>query len=156
MASSNSLLRIFLLFLSLFHVTMAAGIMPRQSPTADAAVGPTSCGDYSRIANLTTVAKNTTYRAAFMRSANMGTLKAAHTLDKEASLLMGLQMDAQLNEQCGNLTTIAIADSGSNFTSGTVLGVKILADVGAPSFSWPMPFCWLLVTFMFIGVFGSV
>jgi hypothetical protein len=156
MASFNAPLRIFLIFLSLFYVSLASDIMPRQSPSADATIAPTNCLDYSRIANLTTVSNNATYRAAFLRSANMGTLKAAKTLDRDAAKLMALQLDSQLNGQCGNLTTIAIQASGTNFTQGTVLGFKILADVGVVSASFAMPLCWILITLLFGGVFISV
>ncbi|KAH8808622.1 hypothetical protein F5884DRAFT_858149 [Xylogone sp. PMI_703] len=121
-----SLLTSLVILLSLFYTPVASGLVLHRRAGADT----TSCTTYSRIANLTTISTNTTYRAAFLRSAPMGTFMAASTLDKDASQLPVLQMDAQLNEQCGNLTTIAIDSAATNFTEGTVLGFKIRADVG--------------------------
>lgn len=79
---------------------------------------------------------------------------AASILDKETVQLPAVQMDSQLNEQCGNLTTIAIQAAATNFTEGTVLGVPIQDDVGASPDGFAMPFSWLLSTLL-IAVLGA-
>jgi hypothetical protein len=140
-----SLLTYLVLLLSLFHVSVSSAIISRQSNTID-------CTDYSRIANLTTVSNNSTYRAAFLRSAPMGTFKAASILDQDALKLPALQLDSQLNGQCGNLTSIAIQAAATNFTQGDVLGFKILTDVGVAPDAIAMLLIWAFVTVMIGGM----
>jgi hypothetical protein len=149
-----SLLTYLVLLLSLLYVSDAFIIIARQNASAGTTVQIDDCTNYARIANLSTVASNTTYRAAWIRSAPMGTLMAASILDKETVQLPAVQLDSQLNKQCGNLATIAIQAAATNFTEGTVLGVPIQDDVGAPPDGFAMPFSWLLSTLL-IAVLGA-
>lgn len=149
MASLNTSLFTYLfLLLSLFNVSLSSAIVPRQSPSANTNTASTNCLDYSRIANLTTISVNSTYRAAFLRSAPMGTFRAISIIDQDAKKLMPLMMDGKLNGQCGNLSTIAFQAAATNFTQGTVLGFKILEAVGADPAGFAMPFCWVLISLM--------
>ena len=152
----TSLLTYLPLLLTLFHVSIASQMMPRQSPNAGTTIDSAGCTNYARIANLSTVGSNSTYRAAFLRSAPMGTLRAASILDGDIASLPALQMDGQLNGQCGNLTTIAIQAAATNFTQGTVLGFSIQAAVGAELDGFAMPFVYALIAVLMVGVFGSV
>jgi hypothetical protein len=84
MASLTALLLTYLvLLLSLLYVSDAFVIIARQSTSVGTTIQIDDCTNYARIANLSTVASNTTYRAAWIRSAPMGTLMAASILDKE-------------------------------------------------------------------------
>ncbi|TGJ88292.1 hypothetical protein E0Z10_g414 [Xylaria hypoxylon] len=132
---------VLLLSLSLFHISIASAaaiqfrtvIAPRQSPAATPvipAVLPVSCADYSRIANLSTIALNATLRGAFLRSSSMGTFSAAAILDKESPKLMDLKFNVALNQECGNSSAIAIVEAGRNLTAGSVAGMNILAAPG--------------------------
>src|SRR4051812_41628457 len=105
MALRNApLLTYLVLLLSLFHVSVASVIIVRQSTSTT--INSTDCTSYARTANLSTVGANSTYRAAWLRSAPMGVHMAARILDKESAKLPALQIDDQLNGRCGNLTTI--------------------------------------------------
>ena len=86
----------------------------------------------------------------------MGTFRAASILDNGIANLPTLTMDGQLNEQCGNLTTIALQAAATNFTQGTVLGVSILTDVGAATDAFAMPLSWGMITLLMGSVFGSL
>ncbi|KAJ2987262.1 hypothetical protein NUW58_g4605 [Xylaria curta] len=130
---------VLLLSLSLFHIPIAsAGVVkfrtvlaPRQSPAATPVTPlPVSCADYGRIANLSTIALNSTLRAAFLRSSSLGTFPAAAILDVESPKLMSLMFNVALNEQCGNLSAIAVVEADRNLTAGTVAGMKILDAPG--------------------------
>ncbi|KAI0525926.1 hypothetical protein F5B22DRAFT_260624 [Xylaria bambusicola] len=127
---------VLLLSLSLFHVSFASAaavrvrtaIAPRQSPAETPAIPaslPVSCADYSRIANLSNIATNSTLRAAFLRSSSLGTFPAAAILDAEAPKLMDLMFNVALNQECGNSSAIAVVEAGRNLTAGTVAGLKI-------------------------------
>ncbi|KAI1755209.1 hypothetical protein F4782DRAFT_527931 [Xylaria castorea] len=148
---------VMLLFLSLFHVSIASAaavqfrtaIAPRQSPAATPAASlPDSCEDYSRIANISTIALNATLRGAFLRSSSMGTFSAVAILDAESPKLMSLKFNVALNQQCGNLSALAIVETDRNLTAGTVAGMKILDAPGVAPGNLAMPI--LCVVFMFM------
>lgn len=145
----------FLLFLSLFQASLALGNEPRQSSSA-ATTDFTACTNYARTANLSVVGLNSTYRAAFLRSAPMGVSFAATILDKGIAALPALQTDTKLNEQCGNFTTTSAQDAAANFTQGTVLGIKIEDAVGASVDSVAMPVSWALIALLMGGTFYSL
>ncbi|KAI0430171.1 hypothetical protein F5Y09DRAFT_239283 [Xylaria sp. FL1042] len=157
---------VLLLSLSLFHVSMAsaaavqfrAALAPRQSPAATPAIPaslPVSCADYSRIANLSTIALNSTLRAAFLRSSSMGTFSAAAILDSESPKLMDLEFNVALNQQCGNLTALAIVEAGRNLTAGTVAGLKIRDAPGVAPGDVSLPIL-VVVLMIIMGVPASM
>ena len=147
---------VLLLTLSLFHIsfTSAAAIQvrtaiaPRQSPAAIPASLPVSCADYSRIANLSTIATNSTLRATFLRSSSLGTFPAAAILDADAPKLMDLMFNVALNQECGNSSAIAIVEADRNLTAGTVAGLKIRDAPGVAPDNVSLPI--LCVVFIII------
>ncbi|KAI0909333.1 hypothetical protein F4824DRAFT_101904 [Ustulina deusta] len=149
---------VLLLSLSLFHISIASAaavqfrtaLAPRQSPAATPAVPaslPVSCADYSRIANLSTIALNSTLRAAFLRSSSLGTFPAVAILDAESPKLMDLKFNVALNQQCGNSSAIAIVEADRNLTAGTVAGMKIRDAPGVAPDSLALP---ILTVFLVI------
>jgi hypothetical protein len=80
----------------------------------------TQCADYSRIANLSTIGSNSTLRASFLQNAPAGTLISAALLNDAIAKLPPLTRDPDLNENCGNLTQLALDESARNFSQGTV------------------------------------
>ncbi|KAK8016400.1 hypothetical protein PG993_014589 [Apiospora rasikravindrae] len=139
---------LFYLLLSLLSLQVAAesvdivdGLAARQAPgggggaPAGGQAGglvPTvvSCAEYSRIANLTIIGKNSTYRAAFLRSGPFGTDQMSGMVDQAAVLLPPLTLDKTLNAQCGNSTAIALAGAEANFTQGIVADFTIAEAPG--------------------------
>ncbi|KAI0098209.1 hypothetical protein GGR51DRAFT_433626 [Nemania sp. FL0031] len=144
------LLSVYVSIASAGVVQFRTAIAPRQSPAATPtpAAIPVSCADYSRIANLSTIALNSTLRGAFLRSSSLGTFPAAHILDSESPKLMSLMFDVTLNQQCGNLSEIAVVEAGRNLTAGTVAGMKILSAPGVDPGNVILPV--LCVLFIFI------
>ncbi|KAI1407028.1 hypothetical protein F5Y13DRAFT_142117 [Hypoxylon sp. FL1857] len=128
----------FLVFLLSICSVAVAQLEPRQSPSANAINSPV-CQNYARVANLSTVALNATYRAAFLRSSSMGTFAARSILDVESPKLMGMMMDQKLNQQCGNLSQVALDGAAANLTQGNVLGLTILDAPGVTPDSPAMP-----------------
>lgn len=86
----------------------------------------------------------------------MGTFKAASIVDKDSLKLMALQMDSQLNGECGNLTTIAFQAAATNFTQGTVLGLPIKVAVGVAVDSFAMPFIWGISSVLLGGLWACI
>lgn len=129
MFSSLNPRALLVLLVSVFHITAAAAIearmdgvhdlAPRQSPNANALISPI-CQAYGMIANLSTIGLNSTYRAAFLRSAPMGTDAASSILDTQSPKLPAVMMDVTLNQQCGNLSQVAIVEAANNFSRGIV------------------------------------
>lgn len=148
MLSLNPLL---LILLTLLTITTASTITLRQTTTTS-----TNCTTYARTANLTVISNNSTFRAAFLQSVPMGVSYAATILDEATLQLPALQFDEQLNSQCGNLTTVAFTEAASNFSKGTVLGLDIIPPVGVSLDSFAMPFSWILITLMMVGMGGSL
>lgn len=102
----------------------AIKIVARQAP-ASAVPGTVlstdqACLQYSRIANLSTIGGNSSYRTAFLESSPLGTLSNAAMLNGAIAALPPLTADAALNTACGNLTTIAAEQAAINFTQGIV------------------------------------
>ncbi|KAI6085146.1 hypothetical protein F4821DRAFT_241256 [Hypoxylon rubiginosum] len=123
---------LLVLLLSICNVAVAQAddaLAPRQSPSAAALASPL-CQNYATVANISTVALNSTLRAAYIRSAPVGTFTSIKILDAEKPKIMALMMDAQLNQQCGNLSQVALAGADANLTAGTVLGLPILDAPG--------------------------
>lgn len=149
MPSLNPLL---LILLSLLSITTASTITLRQTTTTPS----TNCTTYARTANLTIISNNSTFRAAFLQSVPMGVSYAATILDEATLQLPALQFDNELNSQCGNLTTVAFTEAARNFSQGTVLGLDIIPPVGVTPDSFAMPFSWIFITLMMVGMGGSL
>ncbi|KAK1968935.1 hypothetical protein LY78DRAFT_654589 [Colletotrichum sublineola] len=98
-----------------------AVVVVRQTAPPPAQSLIMSCGDYSRIANLSIVGSNSTYRATFFAISPVGTQYNAEVLDTAIAKLPTVIMDRPLNEACGNLTALAIQEAANNFTVRTVL-----------------------------------
>lgn len=138
----SSLFHYLCLVLSLLSVGAAAvaadagsdGLVARQNANAGAAGGNTptvvSCEEYARIANLTIIGLNSTYRAAFLRSGPFGTDTMSGMVDQAAPKLPALTMDPTLNQQCGNSTAIAIVEAANNLTKGIVADFQIVDAPG--------------------------
>ncbi|KAH8901844.1 hypothetical protein BR93DRAFT_942007 [Coniochaeta sp. PMI_546] len=89
-----------------------------------------TCVDYATIANLSTIGLNSTYRAAYLEASPDGTEHSAALLNDAEAKLPPLTKNEALNQQCGNLTTIALAEAASNFTRGIVAQYRITAKPG--------------------------
>ncbi|GKT56585.1 metal tolerance protein 3 protein [Colletotrichum tofieldiae] len=94
-------------------------VVVRQTTPAQPTI--MSCGEYSRIANLSTVGANSTYRATFFEASPNGNQFNAEVLDTAMAKLPSVIMDRALNEACGNLTALALQEAANNFTIRTVL-----------------------------------
>lgn len=79
-----------------------------------------ACAQYSRIANLSAIATNSTFRATFLDVSPVGTLFNEAMLTQAMNDLPRLTMDPQLNQACGNLTAVANAEVATNFTNGII------------------------------------
>lgn len=79
-----------------------------------------ACLQYSMIANMSVVGGNSSYRTVFLEQSQTGTLANSAMLNKAILVAPNLTADAQLNQACGNLTAIAIAEAATNFTQGKV------------------------------------
>lgn len=102
-------------------------IISRQAPASAGTVIPgtvlsqdQACLQYSRIANLSAIGTNSSYRTAFLESSPLGTLSNAAMLNGAMAALPPLTADAALNTACGNLTTLATEQAAVNFTQGIV------------------------------------
>ncbi|CAI6342281.1 unnamed protein product [Periconia digitata] len=129
-------------FLALLQVAIAVpekfpvdAIVARQAATGAATGGVDPCVDYSITANLSVISANSSYRAAYMQKAQVGTIATANMLNAAQLKLPALTADVALNSQCGNLTDKALVEAANNFTNGIVaqfttegLPVGIVAD----------------------------
>lgn len=118
---SSFFTKVFLLLSFLCTTGLAASDKPfavltvRQSdPTA------TQCLDYATTANLSTIGANSTYRSAFLQMSPLGSLANAKVLNAAIAKLPALTRDQTLNDQCGNLTTVAFTEAANNFSQGIV------------------------------------
>lgn len=115
----------FFLFLSIFATVTTALYSPINILSRRQQTDASACDNYSRIANLTVIASNATYRSAYLAASPEGSDPARAPLDAAIPQLPALQFDAALNEECGNLTTIAYEGAEANFTNGIVLQFSI-------------------------------
>lgn len=109
----------------------------RQQPDTNGFMSQT-CMDYATAANYSVIGTNTTYRAAFMAHSPNGGMFNSQQLNTATANLAKFQFDAAVNEQCGNLTTIAITGAEVNFTMGIVADLKINAAGRAVAAGWGM------------------
>jgi len=123
----------FIIALSLFQIAFTAAIAQDASLQLRQNSAPTgtlvTCLDYSTIANLSTIGLNSTYRAAYLKAAPDGTDHSVKLLNDAEAKLPPLTQNEALNQQCGNLTTIALEGAANNFTQGIVAQYKISAGV---------------------------
>ncbi|OIW22432.1 hypothetical protein CONLIGDRAFT_687597 [Coniochaeta ligniaria NRRL 30616] len=119
--------------LSLFQIIVTAAVVSDASLTLRQAGAPTgtlvTCLDYGSIANLSTIGLNATYRAAYLQAAPDGTDHSVAILNNAEAKLPPLTKNEALNQQCGNLTTIALTEAANNFTRGIVAQYRISAGV---------------------------
>ena len=89
---------------------------------------PSSCAIYSQTANYTFIGANATIRAAFLQASPAGTDPTANILDSAAQNFKNANMmfDANLNAECGNLSTLASEEVNANFSMGIVGPFKIV------------------------------
>ncbi|KAK6079505.1 hypothetical protein SCUP234_05674 [Seiridium cupressi] len=151
--------RCILLLLAALQVAAAADFVqvlaPRQSPNANALINPI-CENYSKVANLSVIGLNSTYRAAFLRSAPMGTDAASSILDTESPKLMGMMLDKNLNAQCGNLSAIALTEAANNLTKGIVADLTILEAPGVGVTGPTTPLVVVSIVLIMCGMFISL
>lgn len=157
MARTNPITSLVLLLIVYIALTDAAavqfrtGLAPRQTTTITPPPSgpPVSCADYSRIANLSTIALNAKLRGGFLRSSSLGTFAAARILDVESPKLVTLMFDVTLNLQCGNLSELALVEADRNYTSGSVAGMKLLDAPGVAPNDLALPvLCILFIVMM--------
>ncbi|RKU46904.1 hypothetical protein DL546_001850 [Coniochaeta pulveracea] len=128
-SSPNRQLSLTLLLAFLITHTLALAILPtpnlhdRQTTTTPSL--PVSCLEYSSIANLSTIGLNATLRAAYIQAAPDGTDHSVTILNGAEAKLPPLKVDVALNEQCGNLTSVALVEAGNNFTRGIVAQYRV-------------------------------
>ncbi|KAK1991569.1 hypothetical protein LX36DRAFT_663191 [Colletotrichum falcatum] len=128
----------------------AAAVVVRQAAPAQSTI--ISCGEYSRIANLSTVGANSTYRASFFAASPNGNQFNAEVLDTAIAKLPSLIMDRALNEACGNLTALAIQEAANNFsTSRTVLQFANIPPATPPDVGTNIIFCCAAALFFMGG-----
>ncbi|KAI0150432.1 hypothetical protein GGR57DRAFT_195518 [Xylariaceae sp. FL1272] len=144
-----------ILLLSLFSFASSAAIefrtvlAPRQSPAATLPQNSITCADYSRAANLSTINTNSTLRGAFLRSTPEGFNAASNLLNAETTKLLSFMFNVDLNQQCSNLSALAVAEADANFTAGTVAGLKIQTAPGVDPGNLTLPvLCVLFILFM--------
>ncbi|KAF2278589.1 uncharacterized protein EI97DRAFT_456056 [Westerdykella ornata] len=93
-------------------------LTPRQ---AQAPISEVSCLDYSRIANLSVVGSNSSYRSAFYHRSLSGTMQDGAMFKAAQLALPAMTVDKGLNDRCGNLTTVALVEAERNLTRSVVL-----------------------------------
>jgi hypothetical protein len=153
-STSQLRLSISLLFL-LLSQTLALAIASNTNPTIlserqTTPSLPVTCLEYSSIANLSTIGLNATLRAAYLQAAPDGTDKSVAILNGAEAKLPALKVDAALNEQCGNLTTVALVEAGNNFTQGIVAQYRVNAGVRGYEVGSVLWGCLALVGMIFV------
>jgi hypothetical protein len=132
---SSPLLAILLAILSLLAHTIGATphavyAAAEVSAAADLLVSreqttTSICTEYSSVANLSTIGLNSTYRAAFLQSSPTGTLASAKLMNDAEAKISQYQFNETTNDECGNLTALAITGAAANFSMGIVAEFKI-------------------------------
>ncbi|PSN61939.1 hypothetical protein BS50DRAFT_133894 [Corynespora cassiicola Philippines] len=120
MYTSPITLAVFLI--SLFNIALASSEIPvaKLIPRQDAGAADPACLDYERIANLSTIGANSSYRSAYLARSSFGGLVDQKMFAENMAKLPALTADAGLNTRCGNKTEIALAGAESNLTQGIV------------------------------------
>ncbi|KAI5863940.1 hypothetical protein GGS23DRAFT_522073 [Durotheca rogersii] len=137
-ASRSSLLAglLWALFVALEVSALAVGgdessktglLLSLRQAATPAAAANVACAEYSRVANYSVIAGNSTYRAAFQQASPLGTFESTAIIDGAVKKLPEFQFDGPINAACGNLTEVAIAGAEANFTRGVVAEFNINA-----------------------------
>jgi basic membrane lipoprotein Med (substrate-binding protein (PBP1-ABC) superfamily) len=113
---------IVLLLSCLSSSILASPIEAATHPLAVRQAATTSCAEYSMIANYSTIGTNSSYRSAFMQASPQGGDPTTAILDGATKKLPTVKFDKALNDNCGNLTTLAVKEAEVNFTMGIVGG----------------------------------
>ncbi|CAN8097700.1 unnamed protein product [Discula destructiva] len=92
----------------------------RQTTTGTPLNEGQACAQYSRIANLSVIGANSTYRSAFLEASPVGTLQNSAMMNKAIQDNPPLMLDPALNTACGNATEVAIAEAANNFSRNVV------------------------------------
>ncbi|KAF2204553.1 hypothetical protein GQ43DRAFT_437797 [Delitschia confertaspora ATCC 74209] len=113
---------LLLLSFSLIHPTTADILLRQntQNPTIPTNPNSPSCLLYAHIANLSTIASNSTYRSAYLQLSPSGSIAVARVLNSAALALPPMMRNASLNLECGNWSEIAVVEAERNFTRGIV------------------------------------
>jgi hypothetical protein len=127
---------IYLLILSIFQLAVIAtenfdAENTLRFATRQTATMTVSCLEYATVANLSTIGTNSTFRAAFLQASPFGTDKSVGILNGAENTLKSLIDDKALNDECGNLTAVAIKEAPLNFTQGIVGPFRIKEASGA-------------------------
>lgn len=118
LSALRTLLLTLTFFLTLTTATSSGAVLtPRQLQTA--LTDPT-CLSYSRTANLSTIGKNSTYRSAFYARSLSGSMYDNRMFSEAILAIPALTADQALNDRCGNLTEVALAEAEANFTRAVV------------------------------------
>ncbi|KAF2240962.1 hypothetical protein BU26DRAFT_185090 [Trematosphaeria pertusa] len=110
--------------LSACHLAVAATEKPaaqlevRQTTTTTTGADP--CLDYGMTANMSVVGANSSYRSVFLAKSNVGTIYNARMFSAAIAKLPALTANTALNNQCGNLTQVALTEAEKNLTQGIV------------------------------------
>lgn len=148
-----------LVFGAVIDESRSAGrIVVRQTSTASTITAGSrlteaqACAQYSRIANLSVIGANSSYRAAFLDSSPDGTLNNAAMMNKAIADHLTLIFDTELNAVCGNSSEIAIKEAAVNFTQNIVAQFTF---VGNPSSIEVGPII-AIITGVCLMVFGTL
>ena len=117
--------RVAYLLLALFALQISASAV--ENPQGDslrliARDTEISCEEYATLANLSTIGTNSTFRGAFLQASPDGSIQSSGILDNATAFFTNLHLinDTGLNDACGNLSAIAIAEAPKNFSEGIV------------------------------------
>lgn len=116
----NSFFTNVILILSVFYTVSIAGPEPQGAVLTVRQNAPDPCVNYDRIANLSTIGKNSSYRSAFLSKSSVGTMYDGKMFTEAILALPALTADVALNQQCGNRTQVALDEAAKNFTQGIV------------------------------------
>jgi hypothetical protein len=141
---------IITLLLTLLTLTLAnpspPSLHPRQADN-------NLCTEYTRIANLSTIGSNSSYRSIFLSQSSVGSMYDAKMFTAAMNALPPMMMDKGLNDRCGNATATAIAEAERNLTKGIVAqfeGVK----PGTIKAGWELMVIVGVVIMIFVGTWG--
>ena len=120
-AMTSSFLSLLLVLLA-FQVTASTVFENPNAESPQLVPREISCQEFATIANLSIIGGNSTFRAAFIKSSPQGTLQSENLLTNAQNQFVQLNLinDTALNQTCGNLTAIAIAEAPKNFSKGII------------------------------------
>lgn len=136
--------------------SLNANLQTRQSQ--EQPLTTTTCADYARLANYTAIDSNSTIRAAFLQGSPQGTDPTRVILDRASTefTAKNLMFDRELNTRCGNLSTVALREVGTNFSSGVVGPFKVVPPTGVKIGAGLEVWTGAFIVFLFVGFGLSV